>query len=167
MFDFEFEHIVHDQFDLVFDQGFYLWIFHADKIPPHIGVSFHGHFYSLKSSGADIDLDAAKVFRLIRDKKLSSFLIKLSKEFSKEDIERKFQKYSKAQAGSITCLTPVKEILGVEFVSKLSELLVELQKEQVLLDVYGYNLPSGLNGIRAYTTADITIRLLDLENKTK
>ena len=30
-----------------------IWIFHVDKIPPHIGISSQGVFFSLKSNGKD------------------------------------------------------------------------------------------------------------------
>ena len=31
-----------------------IWIFHIDKIPPHIGISSQGVFFSLKSNGKDL-----------------------------------------------------------------------------------------------------------------
>lgn len=167
MFDFEFENIVQDQHDLTLNKGLYLWVFHADKIPPHIGISISGGFYSLKSSGVDVDLNVGKVFQLIVDKKLPSFLIELSHDVSREDVEQVYMNYSKAEAGVVTCLTPVQEVLRVKPVSKLSELLTELNGSEMISKVFGYNLPNGLRGIRAYTSQDITNRLLDLQGTSK
>ncbi|NBR15845.1 MAG: hypothetical protein EBU01_14895, partial [Crocinitomicaceae bacterium] len=52
MFDFEFKNI---QFvnHLETKTGVYLWILHADKIPPHIGISIDGQYFSLKAKGKD------------------------------------------------------------------------------------------------------------------
>ena len=61
MFDFEFDHIIKDEVDLAPEQGLFLWVFHADKIPPHIGISLDGCFFSLKSSGVDIDLELSLI----------------------------------------------------------------------------------------------------------
>lgn len=167
MFDFEFEHIIRDSEDLNHSQGLYLWVFHADKIPPHIGISSQGKFYSLKSSGVDIGLDTGKVFRLISDKKLPSILIRLTSKVSEAELHRVYQSYSKTEAGSITCLTPVNEVLGIGDVAKLSELLVRLKEYGRLSQVYGFHLPVQLKGIRAYSTQDITDRLLDLQSDSE
>ena len=40
-----------------------IWIFHADKIPPHIGISSQGFFFSLKSNGKDFLETPAKSFK--------------------------------------------------------------------------------------------------------
>lgn len=163
MFDFEFEHIIRDSEDLNHKQGFYLWVFHADKIPPHIGLSSQGKFYSLKSSGVDVGLDTGKVFRLISDKKLPSFLIRLTLRVSEGELHRVYQNYSKTQAGYITCLTPVNEVLKIDGVAKLSDLLIRLTEEGGLSEVYGFHIPAQLKGVRAYSAQDITNRLLDLQ----
>ena len=167
MFDFEFEHIVRDSKTLNHSQGLYLWVFHADKIPPHIGISLDGLFYSLKSSGVDIALDTGKVFRLISDKKLPSILIGLTSKVSDAELHKIYQSYSKTQAGSITCLTPVNEVLGIDNVTKLSELLMRLKEDGILSQVYGFYLPEQLKGIRAYSAQDITSRLLDLQSDSE
>lgn len=167
MFDFEFEHITRDSEDLNHSQGSYLWVFHADKIPPHIGISSQGKFYSLKSRGVDIGLETGKVFRLISDKKLPSILIKLTSNVSEAELHGVYQGYSQTQAGAITCLTPVNEVLGVNDVTKLSELLVRLKEDGRLCEVYGYHLPAQLKGIKAYSAQDITNRLLDLQSKSE
>ncbi|MFZ9029337.1 MAG: hypothetical protein ACO2Z9_10010 [Crocinitomicaceae bacterium] len=167
MFDFEFEHIIRDSDDMNHGSGVYLWVFHADKIPPHIGISSQGKFYSLKSSGVDIGLDTGKVFRLVSDKKLPSILIRLNSKVSKAELDRIYQGYSKTQAGSITCLTPVNEVLSIGDVAKLSELLTSLKKNGRLSQVYGFHLSAQIKGIRAYSAQDVTNRLLALQNDSK
>lgn len=167
MFDFEFEHIVRDSEGLNHSQGLYLWVFHADKIPPHIGISSQGKFYSLKSSGVDVGLDTGKVFRLISDKKLPSILIKLTSNVSEAELHGVYQSYSKTQAGSITCLTPVNEVLSISDAAKLSELLIRLEEDGRLAQVFGFHLPPQLKGVRAYSAQDITNRLLDLQSNSE
>ena len=167
MFDFEFEHIVRDSEGLNHSQDLYLWVFHVDKIPPHIGISLDGQFYSLKSSGVDIGLDTGKVLRLISDKKLPSILIRLTSKVLEDELHRIYQSHSKTNAGSITCLTPVKEVLGISDVAKLSELLIRLEEDGRLSQVYSFYLPEQIKGIRTYTAQDITNRLLDLQSDSK
>ncbi len=167
MFDFEFEHIIYDDPELNFDKGVFLWVFHIDKIPPHIGLSVNESFYSLKSTGVDVGLDVLKVLRVIKDKNIASVLIRLSKELTSIEVEKSYKYFTKTEPGFTTCLTPINKVLKVESASKLSELLIQLQKEGVLSRVYGYNLPTELTGIRKYSTEDITNRLMDLQNKSE
>ena len=167
MFDFEFEHIIRDSDDFNHGQGTYLWVFHADKIPPHIGISSHGKFYSLKSNGVDLGLDTGKVLRLINDKKLPSILIRLTPDVEEDEVQRVYQGYFKTQAGSVTCLVPVNQVLGINDADKLSELLVRLNEDDNMSEVYGFHLPVELKGIRTYSAQDITNRLLDLQNDSE
>ena len=45
--DFEFD-FIDPNFENVNHQKTLLWIVHANKIPPHIGISVDGYFFSLK-----------------------------------------------------------------------------------------------------------------------
>ena len=167
MFDFEFDHIIKDEVDLAPEQGLFLWVFHADKIPPHIGISLDGCFFSLKSSGVDIDLETSQVLRIIRNNRIPSFLIELSQKVISRHPKEVYETYSKAQAGVDTCLAPIKVILGIKNSTKLSELLIQLKEDGNIKRVFGCNSAQKLRGIKTYSTADITNRLLHLENELK
>ena len=34
-------------------KGVFIWVIHTNKIPPHIGISLNGKFYSLNVNGKD------------------------------------------------------------------------------------------------------------------
>ena len=144
-----------------------MWVFHADKIPPHIGISLDGYFFSLKSSGVDIDLETSQVLRIIRNKRIPSFLIELSQKAISRHPKEVYETYSKVQAGVDTCLAPIKVILGIKNSTKLSELLIQLKEDGNIKRVFGCNSAQKLRGIKTYSTADITNRLLHLENELK
>ena len=48
-----------------------LWVLHADKIPPHIGLSKNDQFYSLKVSGKDEGLPVRNVLQIIEKKNIA------------------------------------------------------------------------------------------------
>lgn len=164
MFDFEFDHTLDINSPVTFESGVYLWVFHANKIPPHIGISKDGMFYSLKSSGVDMDLDTNKVFLTIQRKQIPSFIIEINCEQA-IDLRSEFSKYSKTEIGKSTCLTPVKNVLNYSDAQKLSELLNYLAANNRLRQVYRLNGTSGMKGILKYDTDKITDRLLALEKQ--
>lgn len=165
MFDFVFEHIVDDDGSLIIEEGVYIWVFHADKVPPHIGISQDQSFYSLKSSGVDLGLNTSKVLWLLRNKRIPSFLIHLKDSSIKNEIPKVFQSFNKTEAGKVTCLSPIKVILDMLSPQKLSELLAEMDMQGNILKVIRINGDSSLRGIRAYDPEKITERLMSLEKQ--
>lgn len=163
MFDFVFRNIKELPSSDGFGQGVYLWVFHADKIPPHIGVSQNGSFYSLKSSGVDLGLETDKVLSLILRKRIPSFIIQVKDNTVTKSAHSVFEQYSQTEAGKTTCLTPVKEMFGCSQPKKLSELLRDLDTESKILNVFRLNGDNDLIGIRAYDPERITERLVALE----
>lgn len=164
MFDFEFDHILDVNSPIAFKSGVFLWVFHANKIPPHIGISKDGMFFSLKSSGVDMDLDTNKVFLTIQRKQIPSFIVEISCEQAIE-LRSEFSKYSKTEVGKSTCLTPVKNVLNYSDALKLSELLNYLASNNRLQRVHRLNGASEMKGILKYDTDKITDRLLALEKQ--
>ncbi|MFN5846790.1 MAG: hypothetical protein ACK46O_13885, partial [Flavobacteriia bacterium] len=75
MSDFGFKRIwsIEDENEL--QKGFFLWILHADKVPPHVGCSIDGNYYSLKVSGKDEGVNVAKVQTVIEKKGILTIVI--------------------------------------------------------------------------------------------
>lgn len=145
------------------NNGNFLWIWHANKIPPHIGASVNGAYYSLKVSGKDNALPVKRVQRIIQDKKIPFVAIKLVGDI--KDLEMVFEKYSVAKAGEISCLEPIKEFLSVNATcSKLEDLLMEIHKKGQVGNIAGLYLPQDFTYLPEYTKDDINIRLAKLED---
>jgi hypothetical protein len=137
-----------------------LWILHADKIPPHIGISSYGSYFSLKVNGKDEDLPVKKLLALIQNKKMSVVIIQLLNTLSLDDLKEKFNNFQKAEDLTTTCLTPIKELLTYETnVLKLKDLLETLHENGEIKEVFGLNLKKTFKGIPFYTTEQIQKRL--------
>lgn len=142
-----------------------LWILHADKIPPHIGISTFGNYFSLKVNGKDEHLPNEKLLTLIQSKKISTVVIALSSTYDVKVIESKFRKFQKAQDLNTTCLTPIKELLAPNaLVLRLKDLLEILKETGEIQKVYGLNLSESFKGILFYTPDEIMKRLELLKN---
>lgn len=149
-----------------FDRGIFLWVLHADKIPPHIGISKNGAYFSLKVSGKDEALPVRRVLQLLRSKEIATLMVKTSENsILCKELSTVFDRYERAGTNGFTCLTPVTEIYFSEPRDLiLSELLNLLNESGVVETVYGANLPSGFAGIPAYGRSDIQKRLDDLNH---
>ena len=162
-FDFERIHPLTDE--SLMNKGFFLWVWHADKIPPHVGCSIDGKYFSLKVNGLDQCMDTKKVHSVIDQKQILAVFIKLNQTPTYNDVKTIFLKFSKAESGKVTCLNPIIQLLAEkESITQLSELLKYLQERNNLESVFGLNLTDGYKGIRPYNSDDIENRLRLLEN---
>lgn len=150
---------------LNFQNGVFLWVFHANKIPPHIGLSTNGDFFSLKASGRDVALNSKNVFKTIERKQIPSLIIELKVELNTDVVQNVFSKYERTVPGEITCLDPIKSILNCEKATKLSDLLNILNEEALIVEENKIYLPNDFSGIPDYDVRAIHDRLLKLENK--
>ena len=165
MSDFNFGIISNIKEFSIFDKGLFLWIWYADKIPPHIGCSIHGHYYSLKVNGKDEGLLTSKVVSVIENKKIPSVFVQLKKDFNPSEIQTVFSKYQLAESTKNTCLTPITELFQCsDSIFQLSELLKNLKERGEIETVFGLNLTEDYRNLPNYTQDDITSRLLKLEN---
>lgn len=130
-----------------------LWIFHADKIPPHIGFSIEHTFFSLKVSGKDDKLPVSNPLKLIHKGTIPSVFIQLNSTVDYEEVQREFSQYEKAILGETTCLTPIKKLLHQPQVKQLSELLLAIEPQ--IEKVAGINLPENYTSLPLYSVKDI------------
>lgn len=143
------------------EQGIYLWVIHADKTPPHIGISKNGFYFSLKVSGKDESIPIYKVLHLLKSKAIPTLLMKTSENSIKfKELSTVFDKYMQAGSSQFTCLTPITEIYFSQPQDLiLSELLNLLNEAGVLEEIYGVNLSGNFKGIPYYERKDIQKRL--------
>lgn len=163
MIAFEIDH-VSDINKNQLDFGIYLWIIHADKIPPHIGISYHGNYYSLKISGKD-DLDSTAIFKVIELRKIPSLFVKVKEHsLSLEHFWEIKSKYSSIDDEADSCIYPILEMFHVvEEKYLLFELIHFLKKKGDIESIFGLNLPFGYKGIKQYVFDDVLNYLRSLE----
>lgn len=165
MSSFGFDNIQSIEDKSILHKGFYIWVWHADKIPPHIGCSLNGSYYSLKVNGKDSSLNYEKVLQLIEVKKIPTLLINVLHEIDLLNLVEKFDDFQRAQSTSNTCLSPITAVLSCESeVFQLSDLLKYLNDRNQLGTVFGLNLGDGYSCLPEYTIEDIDNRLRKLEN---
>jgi hypothetical protein len=164
MFDFVFDSI---QFKEKIEhlQGVHLWILHADKIPPHIGISVDGHYFSLKAKGKDEAIAIQSMLQVVEKKKISTVLIQLKSNLTFEQVRIEYSNFERALGLETSCLVPIKNCLNApQTIQKLSDLLQFLQEENRLLSVFGLHLTNENKGIKSYTIDEIQQRIEKLND---
>ena len=146
------------------DSGnFKLWIWYADKIPPHIGCSCEKRYFSLKVSGRDLGIPVDRVLEVINRKKIAFLLVDVDYTFEPEKLKDRFMEFNSAEENGPTCLTPITRILNSpDEIEQLSSLLTWLQSLNKILKVQGVYLPEGYSGLPVYGNMEIRQRLFEL-----
>lgn len=147
------------------EHGIFLWISHADKIPPHIGISLDGNYFSLKVSGKD-DTTYEKILRTIHLNKVPSVVLKLN-ETSFED--NRFtsikSEYTSINQEIKTCLIPILDLFKIkEKPFLLHDFLTYLQDKNQIIGYFSLNLPANFTGIKKYSLEDVTMHLNKLKH---
>ena len=162
--DFEFD-FIDPNFENVNHQKTLLWIVHANKIPPHIGISVDGYFFSLKVRGKDEFLPTVKLLKILNSKKILTIAIELKSDIFLDVVANKYKQFHWAQNLDSSCLVPIKELLlPDERIERLKDLLDILEEKKVLNKVFGLNLDGTYKGIPHYTTEQIILRLEKLKH---
>lgn len=141
-----------------------LYIFHADKIPPHIGWSHNNQFFSLKAKGVDFELDISKINHIILNKRIPTLIIELKADSLAEmNSSFVFSKYGKQLSNGATCLNPIDEIIfGKVKHDKIGNLIDSLTNLNIISKIYGSQLSDSFEGIRYYTKNEIENRIFEL-----
>ena len=157
-FDFTFDHLkVIPEFNE--NDGVWLWIFHVDKVPPHVGISQGNFFYSLKSNGKD-EIPVKKVIEIIENKEIKSVLLNLNFTIKTVGIYQAFAQYNKAENLMTSCLAPIKNVINApENILKLSDLLFFLNQNNAIAGYRYFNVNKSELGILKYGVEDIERRL--------
>lgn len=143
----------------------YLWIWYADKIPPHIGCSINNAYFSLKVSGKDFALPPNRVITLIEQKEIPFLLIETGSEFQLSDVNAVFSRHSLSKDESETCLTPLLDLFGFpNEVNQLHDLLGYLSKKERINHIFGLNLSKAYSALPEYGQKEIKDRLRKLKD---
>ena len=140
-------------------KGAVIWALHADKIPPHIGISVDGLFFSLKANGKDLAVPIENLLEIVTRRRIALLCFSLKDILSEQRMKEIFACYDKTIPNQVTCLNPIKTVLKQEQSDKLVELLSSLEKERRITHIYGLNIPANFFGIKDYNIADIHARL--------
>lgn len=134
-----------------------LWVIHADKIPPHIGISDLFGFYSLKASGKDEGIPLDDLIKVLNKKNIATLIFEIDNQAALSN--EVFATYSKTIPGEVSCLAPVKEVLGLPNATKLHDLIEQLENQKRIKAVFGLCLEKNFQGISDYGVDAIEARL--------
>lgn len=147
--------------------GTYLWIWNADKVPPHIGISRGQNYFSLTYRNCEIQKSVAGMVRKAKRAEIPLVLVAINDWEFTRDFTSVYQQYECAKAGGPTCLYPIKELFGLEStVHQLADLLTEIENRQQLKQVFALNLKTDFRAIPDYSVEEIMARI-ELLHETK
>lgn len=159
MSEFNFKFIHKELPEQVLQRSF-IWIWNADKIPPHIGISRGKDYFSLTYRKSE-QLLTASMLKKAKRSGIPLILVEIPKEIIRLDPQRIFSEYERAVDG-ITCLQPIREVMQLDGINQLANLLTYLQSESLLIQVNGLNLSEDYTGIPDYSMDDILKRISQL-----
>lgn len=135
-----------------------IWIWNANKIPPHIGISVGKDYFSLTYRKSE-HLLTASMLKKAKRSAIPLVLVEIPGGSVQLDPVTVFSKYERAIDG-ITCLRPIREAMRLgEDVNQLADLLNYLESNKLIVQVNGVNLPEGYVGIPDYSMEDILDRI--------
>lgn len=141
-------------------RGFFIWILHATKIPPHIGCSVNGKYFSVKVNGKDNGLSVEQVVGLIDSKNIATFFVEVFTEMNLVEVSAQFDKEPLLEPNKNSCTTPINKLFGaIESNQQVAVLLKQLELEGCIGRVFTINLPENHCGILSYTNEEINNRL--------
>lgn len=147
-----------------FESKSVLWVLYADQIPPHIGISSKGVYFSLKASGKDSLVPVSSIIEVIERKKINTLCFELKGEFGIDELNSAFCNYKTTIPQITTCLNPIKDVLSIENPEKLTDLLDVLYDQNKINRTFGFNVSKDFQGIKDYNLADIHARLNSLKH---
>ncbi|MCR9173243.1 MAG: hypothetical protein NXI10_12150 [bacterium] len=142
----------------------YLWVIHANKIPPHLGISLGDAFYSLKANGKDEGLSITKILHVLDRKDIATVFYQIDKEALVKLPEAIFSQLERTIPEQTTCLEPLKQIFNDTEARWLKDLLQGLEAREMIQNAWGWQLPIGFERIPDYDPQDIHKRLKQLQN---
>ena len=163
MSEFNFQSIDRELPEQLLQKSF-IWIWNADKIPPHIGISKEKDYFSLTYKKSERLLTVSMLKKAKRSL-IPLVLVAIPEEIILFDLESVFSKYERAMDG-VTCLQPIRESMNLDHnISQLSDLLMYLESKGLIREAAGLNLPEGYTGIPDYSMKDILKRIESLNEK--
>ncbi len=146
------------------DEQIYLWVIHANKIPPHLGISRGNEFFSLKANGKDDGLQVTKILQVLRKKKIATAFYEINPDGVSNNPKSVFAQFECTVPGEVTCLEPLKQIFNDSDATWLKGLLQRLEAREIIKSAFGWQLPVDFLHIPDYNPTDIHRRLKHLQD---
>lgn len=144
----------------VLENGFYIWILHASKIPPHIGCSIDGKYFSVKVNGKDNGIPVDQVVRLIESKRISTFFVEVQTQIKLVQVMDFFEKEPLLEPNKNSCTTPINKLFeSKDSNQQVATLLKQLESESMIGNVFALHLPNDHGGVLSYSKEEINNRL--------
>lgn len=136
------------------NQGLYLFLYRATRIPPHIGLIFNGKIYDITLVGSNVGIDANDFINNILKKYTKTLFIQLKKpNIADEEIisilENEVRKFHQVTENN-TCLSPIKTAFEQLFdiplieVHYIFDLIPLLEIKNLITNVYHLNMERDL-----------------------
>lgn len=146
--------IYEDNSDFLSD-GIYLWVMHWKNTPPHLACSENGRYYSLSTNGIKKDVDATMQFRILRQKNIPSFFVRIRE--AARPINAAFGSEFSLHDRKTSCLTPINAYFLSDYsnIRLVSDLLGVLKRTSKIISAHSISSSEGFCGIRNYTVEDV------------
>ena len=165
MFKTELEHLNELPLSMMQEEHLFLWIWYVDKIPPHIGCSAGGAYFSLKANGRDLMIPIDKVEKIIKNKSIPFLLIETKHIFSPEEILQTYLVYENASHEGVSCLKPMLDLLQTPpEIIQIKHLIEHLESTEKIKHIFGLNLKPDFSGLPEYGQKEISDRLRKLNH---
>jgi hypothetical protein len=164
MYSYEFKEIKRAVVEAIYQNDAILWISHADKIPPHIGISMNGRYYSWKAKGLDFEIDVAVLQKSIDLLQLPSIQIVLNFRLSEDRLKIIFTEMENLP--KVNCYSPIKKAFELgDDLPYIYSMLAYLEEQGSILEIFGQYLPENFKGLMPYTQIEIDNRIINLRNQ--
>ena len=142
----------------------FIWVFNADKRPPHIGFSSDLSFYSLKVNSIDDDISLSRVFDLITKKEIPTLVFGIKQFVSVEELNSEYKKYADGINEGESCLFPINHLLMKREDGLLHDLITSLDIDNEIKNIFGRFLPSDFQWIPLYDQKIVQCKIKELRN---
>ena len=136
------------------NNNFFLFLFRATRIPPHLGLIFNGKVYDITLVGPNLGTDAAAFITTVKKKYTKTLFIELNKpNVSATEIEtplveamKKFNNVSQENS----CLSPIKTAfkqlfdIQMDEVNYIFDLIPLLYQQNIVQHIFHLNLERNL-----------------------
>jgi len=159
MSEYQIENIVDGALNEWDNQKCLLWVWHADKIPPHLGISIEGKYFSLKANGKDQGLAIDTILSVLNKKQIKTVCFEIDTTITLQDLESEFLKFTTTIPNEISCLEPIQNLLQIKAASQLNDLLIALDERNQIKKTIGFNVTKEFKNFKRYTIEDVHARL--------
>lgn len=139
------------ELEIILQKGTFLWVWKADKLPPHIGLSVNHEYYGLKWLKKEVALPISDLLGRVGRMNFPMVFIEVKNTGSLEDVRSIFEQYASCQQNDCSCLQPINTFFGYKQPKAVVHDLVQyLKSKGEIQNYYSTNLPKSFKGIPAY-----------------